>query len=555
MLLLNGKNLSKFFGSKRLFANLSISIFANNHIGLIGQNGSGKSTLLKILAKQEEPDEGTLSIRSDITIGYVPQMGTFEDKSPLQILIDAQKPSEERERMAKTWLSKLGFTGEEPSALTLSGGWNKRLMIAREMVQAPDILLLDEPTNHLDLESILWLEKFLVREVPSYLVVSHDRAFLQATTNRIIELSPAYPQGVFAIEGSYEHFLSKREEFLQGQLEQERSMASKARKESAWLQSNPKARTTKSTARIDQAEELLEDLKDIRKRNTERKTVIEFVSSARETRKLLVAKNIGKGTLFQNLDVLLSPGSRLGLKGPNGCGKTTLLRILAGEITPDMGTLKRADKLQVVYFDQMRNSLPDHLSLREALSPTGDFVRFRGEPIHVNGWCKRFLFSPDLLDLPLHRLSGGERARISIAHLMLQPADLLLLDEPTNDLDIPTLETLESTLTDFPGALVLITHDRCMMDRLCHQFLSLGKPPEAPIPKIKTTSEKSSSKPSYLKKKELEQIEKKIPELEKELQELTALLNTSASVIEVCTAIGLVQTQIEHLYLRWEELT
>lgn len=596
MLLLNAESLSKAFGTKRLFEKLSISIFAGDRIGLIGQNGSGKSTFLKIIAGQESADEGIISPRRGLRVGYLPQTCDFPDRKPIDILVEAiqdrtDTPDYEKERLANMWLSKLGFSGTEPSAALLSGGWKKRLMLAKEMMAEPELLLLDEPTNHLDLEGIIWLEKFLLREAPTYLLVSHDRYFLQHATNRMIEISPAYPRGLFAIDGSYENFLEKKEEFLQGQLQQERSLASKARRESEWLRSNPKARTTKSRSRIDQAEELLEDLSDIRKRNQKRLADIDFVASERDTRKLLVAKNIGKDlgdkTLFKGLDFTLSPGTRMGLMGPNGSGKTTLLRILADEITVDQGTIKRADALQTVYFDQHRTKLPDNISLRDALSPTGDYVFFRGQSIHVNGWCKRFLFSPDLLDLPIGRLSGGERARISIAHLMLQPADLLLLDEPTNDLDIPTLETLENSLLDFPGAVVLITHDRCMLDRVCNTFLALGDPKHTELfasyeqweAAVKRTAAPPAAKPkavqeiaaaaaptkspkiSFATKHEMEQVEKKILKVEEEIKELTRLLQSpelvhdTAKLSELCTAISLAETQMEQLYVRWDELS
>ncbi len=591
MLLLSAQSLSKSFGTKELFRDLTLSIFEKDRIGLIGKNGCGKSTLLKIFAGLETADSGILAPRRSLKIGYLPQSCEFPDRAPLEILIDALKdhsdiPDYEKERLAETWMSKLGFSGSEKSAAYLSGGWKKRLMLAKEMLAEPDLLLLDEPTNHLDLEGILWLEKFLAREAPTYLLVSHDRYFLQHAASRIIEIDSAYPKGLFAIDDSYSGFLTKKEAFLDGQLQQERSLATRARRETDWLRSNAKARTTKSQSRIDQAHELLEDFADIRKRNRQNKAGIAFAGSERETRKLLVAKNLTKEisgkVLFRGLDFVLSPGTRIGLMGPNGSGKTTLLRLLAGELSADQGTIKRADALQTVYFDQHRNTLPSNITLREALSPTGDFIVFRGQPIHVNGWCKRFLFSPDLLDLPIGSLSGGERARIAIAHLMLQPADLLLLDEPTNDLDIPTLETLETSLLDFPGAVVLITHDRCMLDRVCNALLALGDPSKTELfadfgqwqasckkepeglagPKeIKEAPSSAKQKLSYMEKREYDQIAGKIELLEKEMRELSHLLETpeiaedSARLAETCTAISLVETQVEQLYLRWEELS
>ncbi len=590
-LLFSCQSLSKSFSSRLLFKDLSLSICSGDRIGLVGLNGCGKSTLLKILAGLEKPDSGTLSPRRDLAVGYVPQTCEFPSSSPKEILINAVKgdvPQYERERLAETWLSKLGFSlaeGESSAAL-LSGGWKKRLGFAVELISSPDLLLLDEPTNHLDLEGILWLEKFLGRESPTYLLVSHDRYFLQHVTSRILEIDHAYPKGLFAIDGPYAEFLAKKEEFLKGQLQQERRIATKARRETVWLRAGAKARTTKAQSRIDEAEEILEDYADIAARNRQKRAKIEFAATERETRKLIAAKNlskqIGGRTLFRNLDFTLSPGTRIGLMGPNGSGKTTLLRILADEIAPDVGTIKKAEGLQVVYFDQHRTQLPADISLKEALSPKGDFVSFRGQPIHVNGWCKRFLFSPDILEIPIGKLSGGERARISIAHLMLQPADVLLLDEPTNDLDIPTLETLEESLLEFPGAVVLITHDRCMLDRICNSVLALGKPEKieifpdyaqweafqkTPPPKSKekkaepSAFERPKSKLSYQEKKEYDSIEGKISKLEEEVLSLNHLLEEKeiaenpARLSEICTAVSLAETKIEQLYLRWEELS
>ncbi len=585
-LLLSCQSLSKSYATRRLFQDLSVNIFAGDRIGLIGPNGSGKSTLLKILAGLEKADTGIVAPRRDLRIGYVPQSCEFPDLSPEQVLIERVRsdiPDYEKERLAQTWLSKLGFTGEEPSAQLLSGGWKKRLGFACELMEEPDLLFLDEPTNHLDLEGILWLEKFLAREAPTYLLVSHDRYFLQNTTGRIIEIDPTYPKGLFAIDGSYANFLEKKEAFLAGQIQQERSMASKARRETDWLRHQAKARTTKSQSRIDEAQEILAEHADLIKRNRQNRAKIDFAATERETRKLLVGKNlsksIGEKLLFHHLDLTLSPGTRIGLMGPNGSGKTTLLRLIAGELLPDQGTLKRADDLHIVYFDQHRAQLSSELTLREALSPKGEYVSFRGQPVHVNGWCKRFLFSPDILDLKIGYLSGGERARIAIAHLMLQPADLLLLDEPTNDLDIPTLETLEESLIDFPGAVVLITHDRCMMDRICNGMLALGNPDQtdlyadysqweaaqtpaaAPAAKEKKSeASKAGGKLSYKEKREYEEIEGKILKLEEEVRSLNALLETAEiaenpqKLNEVCRAVGLAENQIEQLYLRWEGL-
>lgn len=574
MLLLNTQDLSKSYGARTLFNGLSISIFEGDQIGLIGQNGSGKSTFLKILAGQEVADSGSVVPKGNLTVGYLPQSCEVPDITPLEFMLEAIKhdhktPDYEKERHAETWLTKLGFTGKETSGAILSGGWKKRLHLAREMLKNPDIILLDEPTNHLDLEGILFLEQFLKREAPTYLLVSHDRYFLNHATNRIIEIDSTYKEGVFQIQGDYAFFLEKKEQVLAGQLEQEKSKKAEAKREKEWLNTSPKARTTKSRSRIERANDAISDLADLKRRNQQKRADIKFSGSERETRKLIVANNLrmelGNRLLFTGLNFTLSPGTRMGLMGPNGSGKTTLLRMLAGELSQSQGTLKRAENLKVVYFDQHRNKHPDHITLREALSPTGDFVTYQGQSIHVNGWCRRFLFSPDVLDMRLGKLSGGERARISIAHLMLQSADLLLLDEPTNDLDIPTVEILESSLNSFPGAVVLITHDRCMLDRTCSTLLGLGDPQNQELYAsydqwAASVSSKKSQTKSYTKKKspsntkEIKQVEKDIAKLETKLKDLLNLLENTEELEKTCKAIALVETQIEELYITWDSL-
>lgn len=585
-LLLNCQSISKSFGTRQLFQDLSTSISVGDRIGLIGFNGSGKSTLLNILTGIDKPDSGSIALKKGLRIGYVTQSNDFPDQNPERILIDAitdDLPEYEKERLAQTWLSKVGFTDTSTSAAFLSGGWKKRLAIAAVLISQPDLLFLDEPTNHLDLEGILWLEKFLTRESPTYLLVSHDRYFLQNTVNRVIEINPAYPKGRFSIDGTYSYFLEKKEEFLAGQLQHERSLASKARRETDWLRQGAKARTTKSQARIDEANEILEEHAALKSKNIQKRVSIDFSSNERETKKLLsvinLSKKMGDRLLFQHLNFVLSPGSRMGLMGPNGSGKTTLFRLLIRDLEPDQGKIKIAEGLKIIHFDQHRAQLPLHLTLREALSPNGEYVLFRGRPIHVNGWCKRFLFSPDHLGMKLETLSGGERARIAIAHLMLQPADLLLLDEPTNDLDIPTLETFEESLLDFPGAVVLITHDRCMLNRICTFLLALDNPEETHLfadyaqwenahsvsekPKEKKVLKPVANQPkrSYSQQKELKQTEEKIEKLEEEVKRLTRTLEQSEvaqnpqKLSEVCAAIGLMENQIEQLYLRWEELS
>lgn len=601
-LLLSCQTISKSYGSRQLFKEISLGIFKGDKIGIIGPNGSGKSTFLKILAGIEAPDEGAVVGNRMLRVGYVAQESIFSPISIEEVLLDSlahsSLSSQDKQTQTAIVLSKLGFSDPTVLATSLSGGWKKRLDIARELVRSPDILLLDEPTNHLDLEGILWLEQFLDNANFSYIIISHDRYFLENVTNRMIELNNAYPKGILSIEGSYLSFLEKREEFLSGQKQQERSLSSKVRREVEWLKQNPKARTTKSQSRIQSANQHIQNLNELKARNKQSKNQFEFSSSHRHTQKLLVATNLtktlGNRELFAGINLTLSPGTRLGVTGLNGSGKTTLLRLLVGDLSPDKGTIKYADGINIVYFDQHRAQLPPTLSLRQALAGNNEMVEYRGKSIHVNAWCKRFLFTPDRLDLPFGQLSGGEKARVHIARLMLQPADILLLDEPTNDLDIPTLEILEESLLEFPGAIVLISHDRYMLDQISNVILGLGsdtdtyffadyrqwedfqeiqkqkKAEEASATKIASekqtrpsaSGESSDARPkklTYSEKREWDQMEDNILKTEQEIQLLQqqvqeAGISDPIQLQQLCQNLDLKQTHLDNLYKRWEEL-
>jgi ATP-binding cassette subfamily F protein uup len=480
----------KSYGARTLFANISLTLSDGERVGLIGANGSGKSTLLRILAGFEKPDSGERTLRRQARLAYLAQADVFTPgvtveaavAEPLTPLMGAGMSETEVHTRVGAALSRAGFTDPSQPADGLSGGWTKRLALARALVQEPDVLLLDEPTNHLDLESILWLEKLLAASRFAYMVVSHDRYFLENVTNRTIDLSGAYPDGYLSVDGRYSVFLEKREEFLTVQAGREQALAGVVRREIEWLRRGPKARATKAKARIDQAGRLIKELAETRGRNAQTlRAGIDFTGSGRQTKRLVVAEGVAKSvatnaghrTLFQNLDIVLSPGLKLGLVGPNGSGKSTLLRVLAGEDRPDAGSVIRAPALQVALFDQNREQLDLGQTLRRAFVPHGDAVVYRDRSIHVAAWAKRFLFRPEQLDLPVGLLSGGEQARVLIARLMLRPADVLFLDEPTNDLDIPTLEILEESLRDFPGAVVLITHDRYLLDTVSTVLLGL----------------------------------------------------------------------------------
>lgn len=600
--LLTCRTIGKAFGAQTLFSSVNLSISEGDRIGLIGPNGSGKSTLLKILSGMIEPDSGEIFRQKHVRSSFLAQEDSFdENKSCLDNLCaaidDQHLEAAERTSRAQALLSRAEFTDPDCPAGLLSGGWRKRLAICRALIVRPDLLLMDEPTNHLDLEGILWLEKMLNASLPespaAFLMISHDRRFLENTVRRVIELSAAYPNGTLQVNGNYSAFVEQRETFLEQQQEQEERLANKVRRENEWLSRGPKARGTKAKARKDAAYQLQDDLVEVKNRNRVGKVDIAFDATERKTKKLLTASGISKSfegkQLFANLDLTLSPGTRLGLLGRNGCGKSTLMQILANAasddgLKPDSGTVKTADKLRIVNFDQRREQLDQKQTLRRALSPDGDSVLYQDRSIHVVSWAKRFLFRPDQLETPVARLSGGEQARILIAALMRQPADVLLLDEPTNDLDIPSLDVLEESLSEFPGALVLVTHDRFMLDRLCDQVLGFDGKGNAsffaeyaqwlrslaedasPPPSSKKTPpaapdvKKATKKLSYKDQREYDLMEESILAAETRQEELEARLHEPevvadpAKLAECWEELEAAQQEVARLYRRWEEL-
>jgi len=572
---------------------VSFTVSERDRIGLIGPNGSGKSTLLRILAGDADPDSGEVSKRKRSRLSYVEQESKFEPGATVRSVIEnalerAAVPSNERGSRFAELLGRAGFEDVEADATSLSGGWQKRLAIVEALVQGPDILLLDEPTNHLDLAGIEWLEELLEEAAFACVVVSHDRYFLENVATEMAELSRVYPDGVLRAGGNYSEFLQKKEEFLHAQSKRQEALENLVHNEIEWLRRGAKARTRKSKARIGKANELIGELADLNARTRTATAQIDFSATDRKTKRLIeledIGYQIGDRTLFEGLNFILTAGARVGLVGPNASGKTTLLRLLRGELNPTKGEIRRADWLRIVYFDQTRQLDPT-VTLRRALAPEGDSVVYQDRVIHVASWAAKFLFTGEQLNQPVDRLSGGERARVLIAQLMLQPADVLLLDEPTNDLDIPTLEILEESLLEFHGSLVLVTHDRYLLDRVSNVVLGLdgngraesfadylqweswkaeskqsGKVNSGARTADSPSSGQGKKKLSYLEAREYAVIEQRIADAEQILQSKRAQLEDRAIATDATRLIAAqaemeaAQRDRDALYARWVEL-
>jgi len=591
--LLRCDGVTKSFGGPPLFERLTLVVHEGDHVGLVGPNGAGKSTLLKILGGEEMADSGTCTRRKGMRTGHVPQVPVFTpgltaaDVVAEVLAADARLDDHEREERIALALGQAGFIDPGVPTDQLSGGWRTRLAIARELARAPDLLLLDEPTNHLDIDSILWLESILRDASTAFVVISHDRTFLQNVAGRVLEISRLHDTGQFHVNGTYADFLEARDEALSRQEAYRDTLAGLVRREVAWLRRGARARTSKSKARIQSAERSIEQLEDRRARSVVATAEIEFTSSGRKTKRLWSGEGLriafGDTTIVDRLDLLLTPGTRLGVLGPNGSGKTTLLRTIVGEIPPASGTIRRADALRVAYFEQNRVALDPALSLRRALAPEGDSVIYRDRAVHVASWAKRFLFQPGQLETPVSRLSGGERARIVLARMMLQPADLLVLDEPTNDLDIDALEVLEEALLEFPGALVLVSHDRHLLARVSTRLLALDglggavsfvdydqweasrliqvvpkrDTPRASPPRTQKTG---ARRLSYLEQREWDGIEAAVLEAEARVAAAHERANdpsiaTDAVLLQKrLSELGELRAQVDRLYARWAEL-
>jgi ATP-binding cassette subfamily F protein uup len=607
-ILLSTRDLSHAFGAQPLFRGIGFTLADGDRVGLIGPNGAGKSTLLKILVGDLAPDGGDIARRNGLRVALLPQVPHFVPGATVREAVSAglrgvDRASWEDEARIDEWLSKMSL---EPDAGVdrLSGGWRKRVALARALVADPELLLLDEPTNHLDVDSILWLEKLLAGARFATMTVTHDRLFLQRIANRILELDRRNTGGLLDVAGDYATYVERKAEAMASQERREGTLRNTLRRETEWLRRGPQARATKQQARIQRAEALGTEVAGLAARNRASVVDLDFqagdVAGGTRARRLIEARGIGKRygdrVVFAAMDLFVGPRTRLGLLGPNGCGKSTLLRVLTGEEAPTSGELFRADNLRVAYFDQNRASLDPTRSVVDTVCPGGDYVEFRGARVHRHGYLERFLFRSQQMSQPVGRLSGGEQSRLAIACLMLRPANVLVLDEPTNDLDLPTLTVLEEALASFDGAVLLVTHDRYFLDQVATQILAFHtrpgeegqvtalagleqweawhatqatprsivrdaeRPANAPAAPVAGESPPRRKKLSFKDQQDWNTIETRILEAEARLTalELEAagpdVIAEAALLVSLHAEIAAARLIIDHLYARWAEL-
>ncbi len=598
MLLISARGLSRTVGVRPLFEDLVIDLSDGERLAIIGPNGSGKSTLLRILAGVDQPDAGTVAAATGLRLALVTQMDQLaNDATPLSHLTAAIVATgadhHEAESRAGVALAKAGFRDPEQTVGTLSGGWRKRLQVLAALVTEPQALLLDEPTNHLDLEGVLWLENLLSTAPFAVAVVSHDRAFIESVATSVVEVNPVHPGSTFRAVGGYSDFLEARSAAIAAQRRTEERLANTVTREIAWLRRNPKAQTCKAASRVQGAMERQDSLAELSWRNRQGGAAdIAFAATNRRSTVLVGTRglrlDVPDRTLASIEELDLGPGDRLGLLGRNGTGKSTLLRVLAGEIPAAAGTIRRAEGIRTAYFRQDRAGLDPQATLRRALCPNGETVVVGSRSYHVMGWAKRLQFRPEQMEEPVGSLSGGEQARLVIANLMTRAADVLLLDEPTNDLDIPTLEVLEEAILAFPGAVVLVTHDRALLDRVSNRLLALdgqggvtwhadywqwqktqeeaiaeearfaGAPSRGKAPAAKSGPGKNGLGKS--ERRELERIEEKIASAEAKVADLEMQMADPAVATDAAKLTSLhadqttAQAEVDRLYARWQEL-
>jgi len=614
------EQITKSYGEKRLFENINVFIEKNDRIGLIGINGTGKSTLLKIIAGIETPDEGSIIHPKDYRIEYLPQNPQFtEDNTVLEYVFSGDAPiikvlrnyeqilfnleqdptnedvqnkllhaqqlmdkydAWEASTVAKTILTKMGITQFNQMTTNLSGGQKKRVAIAKALIQPADLLILDEPTNHLDNDTIVWLERHLTTYPGALLLVTHDRYFLNHVTNSIFEIDNG---SLYTYEGNYEVFLEKKveREELEQRLQQKHHNT--LRRELTWLKRGARARSTKQRARIERIDALKE-----KTFHTDPSKVHIQTGAKRLGKQVIeleaVSKTIANKTLFQNVQLIITPGDRIGIIGPNGAGKTTLLEIIAKRIQPDEGIVHTGETVKIGYYTQGEEELDDNLRIIEYIKKVAEVIETKdGTIITAEQMLERFLFSRRKQWSYIGQLSGGEKRRLYLLSILMQEPNVLLLDEPTNDLDIQTLSILEEYIEHFPGVVMTVSHDRYFLDQVVDKLLIFREggqidlfygnyhdyalqetekqmdKPEKPKTKQQPQQKRPKTKLSYHEQKEWDSIEDEITTLEERLTSIEEKIVQHGSDIEQVQLLYEEQQQIEATLEekmdRWEELS
>lgn len=595
--LITGYEVGHSTSERKLFSKVNFSIHEKDKIALVGPNGAGKSTLARIISGRTAPETGQLTQQRGLRVAFLEQTPWVDEQKTILEFLTEDAESAESWSQAFEWIAKLSLNQfpEDQLIKALSGGWKKRVALAKELMKSPDLLILDEPTNHLDVQSILWLEEFIAASPLTILTITHDRLFLQRIATQIWDLDPRMLNHLSVTKGTYADFVEAKSATFSAQMKQEQVLKNTLRRETEWLRRGAKARQTKQKARQENAALLKDQVEHLSDTNKARQVQIDFSQNEVTSKKLVELENVSTGfgddLLFQDFDFVLRARDRVALLGHNGAGKSSFIKVILGQVAPKNGKVKSADKLKVAYFEQGRESLSKELSVLKNLCPEGDYVYFQGKYLHIRSYLDKFLFFGPKADLPVSKLSGGEQARLRIAQMMLQEAQLLILDEPTNDLDADTLDVLEDALRQFPGSVLLVTHDRYFMDQVADKIIAFPLPGstdkklhtfanyfqwEASLTEKDQGSSNSSvplttkdeisaqaqkkGKLSYKEKLEFEQMEKEISKLESNLADLQAemssseVLADSKRLTDLSQKIHDLEKIIEKKYARWSEL-
>jgi ATP-binding cassette subfamily F protein uup len=587
MALIALQNVTIRFGGPALLEDATFNLERNERVALVGRNGEGKSTLIRLLTGEVSPDSGTVLQAASVTCALLPQaipdgiQGTV-----LDLVMTGLPESTEHWRKATAAEKTVSLLELDKDALfeTLSGGMKRRALLAKALAAEPDVLMLDEPTNHLDLESIQWLERFLLRYNGSLLFVTHDRAFLRRLATRIVELDRGR---LTSWACPYDRYLEFKDELLEAEAKQSAQADKKLAQEETWLRKSPRARRTRNEGRVRELMKLREERRS--RREIEGGATIRLQAAERSGRKVITAEHLcqayGGRPVLDDVSLQIMRGDKIGIMGPNGCGKTTLLKILLGDLVPQQGKIEHGTKLQPVYFDQHREILDERLTVKECVAGSAEMIEINGRKRHVYGYLEDFLFSPERARTPVKALSGGERNRLLIARLFTRPANVLVLDEPTNDLDIETLELLENVLVEFSGTLLMVSHDRAFLNEVVTSTLvfegngkiaeypggyddwvaqrpaAAGPDKDAPAAPVKLSTPGGTRKLSNKERHELAHMPEHIASLEKEQDELhrkqadPAFYRSSADDIKaVADRLNAIAHEMETSFARWAEL-